>query len=146
MAFTYAQILQAQFEDAQAERAQINADLEYARLAEDASAVNMAVERIYQSDAKLRTINDAAATMQRQAQNPQIDASFAGSDLKREQIDAARRYGLSADEMTVAVNATGDPHVSAEVAAQRYVEGKQRYQQWRASNKDERDFQGNVRR
>jgi hypothetical protein len=141
LAYSYEQILQAQFEVAQAEHASANAALEDARMREDPHDVQAAVDRIIANNTVVQQLNQAVATMQRPGRMP---ADFAG--LTREQTHLAIKAGLSGTEAQIALNATGDPKLHDADKMQMYAEGKQRYQEWRASNPDERDFQGRVRR
>ena len=141
MAWTYQQILEQRYADVQAEQAEINAAIERARVYEDVEGLNVAIERHDANQSRLQSLNNAALAMQRTQQQP---ASYEG--LTREQTRLAKKNGLSAEEAQIALNTTNAPELDDADKMVLYSEGKQKYQEWRASNPDERDFQGKVRR
>jgi hypothetical protein len=143
LAYTYQQILAAQYEVAQAENASANAALEDARLREDPHDTQAAVDRLIANNNVVQQLNQAAVALQQQQQAPMIDASFAGSDLKRHQIQIAQKFGLTGEEMAVAINATTDPSYDDAEKARKYAEGKERLRALRAGGyRDEADYQG----
>jgi hypothetical protein len=144
LAYSYQDILRSQFETLQADRAQANGELEAARLNEDAEGVNAAVERIYANDARMRSLNDAAMQMQRAQQAPQPAAGF-GDDVREEHVELAQRYGLSPQQIGVAVNWTTDPHISDETKVKRYIENTHKLARMRQTGQY-RDDQGTVKR
>jgi hypothetical protein len=143
LAYTYEQILRAQYEVAQAENASASAALEDARLREDPSDVQAAVDRLVSNNMVVQQLNQAAATMQQQQQAPMVDASFAGSDLKPHQIALAQKTGLTALQIGAALSATADPRISDEEKAHSYRRNLDRMNQLRAGGyRDEADYQG----
>jgi hypothetical protein len=57
-----------------------------------------------------------------QQQNaPQAAAGF-GDDVREDHVELAQRYGLSPQQIGIAVNWTTDPNMSDEVKVKRYVE------------------------
>jgi hypothetical protein len=142
MPIEYRDILMDGYQEIDAEQAQLVAELESCRLNDDSEGVRAARRRILELDGQRENLTRRANNFVAAQQNPQIHASFAGSNLKRDEIAIAQRYGLSANQMEAAMAATADPAWSAEAKAKSYVEGLQRYGQWRANNKDERDYQG----
>jgi hypothetical protein len=139
VAYSYEQILAAQYEVAQAENASASAALEDARLREDPHDVQAAVDRLIANNNAVQQLNQAAMTMQRQ-QQPQPAAGF-GDDVRRDHVALAQQYGLDANEIGVAVGWTTDPMISDEVKVKRYVENRQRYRKARADG-SYRDDQG----
>src|SRR5262249_31768625 len=119
----------------------INASIENARIREDNDALAAAIERHDANQVRLQSLNNAALAMQKQGRMP---ASFEG--LTREQTRLAVKSGLTGEQAQIALNATNDPGLDDADKMQLYSEGLQRYNEWRASNPDERDFQGKVRR
>jgi hypothetical protein len=143
LAYTYQQILAAQYEVAQAENASASAALEDARLREDPSDVQAAVDRLVSNNMVIQQLNQAAATMQQQ-QAPQPAAGF-GDDVRADHVELAQRYGLSPQQIGIAVNWTTDPNISDEVKVKRYVENTHKLSRMRASGQY-RDDQGTVKR
>ena len=141
MAWTHADILTSKFNDLQVERAEITAEYERARLVEDGEALNAALDRYATNDAQLRTLNDAAMSMQRQ---PQPAAGF-GDDVREDHVELAQRYGLSPQQIGIAVNWTTDPNMSDEVKVKRYCENVNKLSRMRQTGQY-RDDQGTVKR
>jgi hypothetical protein len=143
MVWSHQDILMAKYNELQTERAEITAEYERARLNEDGEGLGLALDRYAQNDSAMRTLNDAAVQMQRAQQNPQIDASFAGTSLKRNEIEIARKAGLSAQQMEAAMSMTADPSWNPEDKARAYLDGLRRVRDWRAAgNTDEVDRAG----
>jgi hypothetical protein len=145
LAYSYEQILQAQFEVAQAENASANAALEDARLREDPHDVQAAVDRLVANNNVVQQLNQAAAQMQRQQQAPQVDAAYAG--LKPHQQQLAAKLGLTGAEAEHALVSTSDPRIDDATRMQDYARGKQKREAWRATGAwDEIDVQKGYRR
>jgi hypothetical protein len=140
LAYSYEQILRAQYEVAEAENASASAALEDARLREDPNDVQLAVDRLVANNNTITQLNQAAMTMQRQQQPQRQPAGF-GDDIRRDHVELARQYGLDANEIGVAVGWTSDPMMSDEVKVKRYCENKHRLRQMRADG-SYRDDQG----
>jgi hypothetical protein len=70
----------------------------------------------------------------------------AGSEeLSRRDVDLARRYGLTANELGVAKGWTANPDVCDEDRVREYVQNRQRYQRMRQTG-EYRDDNGRVTR
>jgi hypothetical protein len=144
MAYSYEQILQAQFEVAQAENASANAALEDARLREDPHDVQAAVDRLIANNNVVQQLNQAAAQMQRQQQQPPAQSY---GELKPHQVQLAQKLGLTASEAEHALASTGDKRISDAERMQDYARGKQKRDAWRATGAwDEVDVHNGYRR
>jgi hypothetical protein len=137
------EILRARYKDLQLEQAAIAADYQRAKLEEDGEALAAVIERHDANYMRFQSLNNAALQMQR-GQAQQIDASFAGSDLKPSQIDLARKYGLTADQMGAAIAATSDPRIGDAERAMSYRQNLDKMRAMRASGQytDAADLQG----
>lgn len=109
MPFSYDDILRSQHDRINAQQASASADLEAARLADDAYMVQDAADRILQLDAQRMALNARA--------NQYVAA---------QQIPAGNKYRLSQDELDVARNSNTD--LPKEERERIYFENKQRYQ------------------
>jgi hypothetical protein len=142
MAYTYQQILAAQYEVAQAENASASAALEDARLREDPSDVQAAVDRLVSNNMVIQQLNQAAVQMQQPQQQP---AAGFGDDVRADHVELAQRYGLSPQQIGIAVNWTQDPNISDEVKVKRYCENVNKLSRMRATGQY-RDDQGTLKR
>jgi hypothetical protein len=146
MPWGYDEIIQSEVDDLQAENAQANAQVEAARAAQDYGALRQALDRVYSVDMKFASLRARVANMQQQSA-PRVDSSFVGTDLTRDEIAVAQRYGLSGPQMEAALAMTGDQSWSAEHKAEAYVNGLRRVRDWRASGgRDEVDLHNPGRR
>jgi hypothetical protein len=144
MAYSYEQILQAQYEVAQAENASANAALEDARLREDPHDVQAAVDRLIANNTVVQQLNQAAMTMQRQQQAP---PAVSYGELKPHQVQLAAKYGLTGPEAEAALASTNNQHIDDAQRMQDYARGKQKRDAWRATGAwDEVDVQKGYRR
>jgi hypothetical protein len=142
VAYSYSQILAAQWEVAQAENASANAALEDARLREDPHDVQAAVDRLIANNNVVQQLNQAAVALQQPQQ--QAPAGF-GDDVREDHVELAQRYGLSPQQIGIAVNWTTDPNMSDEVKVKRYCENVNKLSRMRATGQY-RDDQGTVKR
>jgi hypothetical protein len=140
VAFTYQQIIEAEWQDLQAEHAAANAELEYARVAEDPHAVKAATNRLYDIDNRTRSLSERVQQMQRQPQ-----AMPGAEGMSSRDVALAKHYGLSAGDLSIAKNWTNDSNLTDEAKVRTYVENRQRYRQARADG-SYRDDQGTVTR
>jgi hypothetical protein len=130
MAYTYEQILKAQYERIADTHAHLSAELEAARVSEDAYKVTEAADAILALDQQ-RTALDARAQ------------SFVAS---QQQHARGNRYGLNQDEIAIANGISGgDANLSNDQRQQIYSHNKQRLQYLRSTGQY-RDDQGTVRR
>ena len=127
MAYNYEDILRAQYEAKAADRAQALADLEAARMNENAPNIMDAANRIVEIDNSVRSLDNIAN-------------SYLASQRAQPQ---GNQHGLSDEEMDVAKNSHSAG--TAERRIEEYARNKQRYQHTRASGQY-RDDQGTVRR
>jgi hypothetical protein len=142
MAFSHEDILREQYQRIANAQAELNAELEAGRVAEDAFRVNNAADQILVLDQQ-RAALDVRANHFIASQQPQAPA---GADaLSRRDVDLARRYGLSANDIGVAKGWTSDPNLSDEEKVKTYVQQRQRYQQARRDG-SYRDDPGRVTR
>ena len=127
MAYSYEDILKSQYEAKAADRAQALADLEAARLNENAIDTMAAADRILEIDKSVSALNTIAnqyvATQQAQPQG--------------------NRWNLSNEELEVAKGSHSGGTVEERI--EEYARNKQRYRQARA-NGSFRDDQGRVTR
>ena len=127
MAYSYDQILTAQYEARHAEKARALADLETARLNEDAADTMAAADRIVEIERNVaaldRIANQYVASQQAQPQGNKWN-------LSNEEVEVAK-----------ASHSAG----TAEERIEEYARNKQRYRQMRQSGAY-RDDQGAVRR
>jgi hypothetical protein len=144
LAWTYNDILKVRYEDVQNEQAAINAEIERCRIAEDNDGLMAAIERHDSNQVRMQSLNNAAQAMQRQ---PNVSADFAGTNLKRDEIEVARRYGLSAKQMEAAMSVTADASYNPEDRARCYIQGLKRVADARANGyRDEVDLHNPGRR
>jgi hypothetical protein len=130
MAFENSAIINAQYQQLQADRAQAYADLEAQRHAENEYGTMQAASTILEVDAKLQALDRVANTY------------VAGQQHQQQ----ANKYGLNADEVTIARGiGHGDPKLTNDERERIYAEQRGRYQRMRASG-EYRDDQGTVRR
>ncbi|WP_316159802.1 hypothetical protein [Bradyrhizobium sp. SZCCHNRI20481] len=130
MSYSYDEILVAQGQRIEAERAQQVAELEAGRMSEDPDRVNDAANRILELDAQY------AALAQR------ANSYYAQGQAHARQ---ANPHGLNDQEMEVAANFSQDPSLSREQKLEIYARQKARYQHMRRTG-EYRDDQGTVRR
>jgi hypothetical protein len=127
MAYSYEDIIRSQYEAKAAEKAQALADLEAARINENAVDTMAAADRIVEIDKSVgaldRIANQYVASQQAQPQG--------------------NRFGLSPTEVEIAHNAFSG--VSKEEKERSYAENRDRLRRMRASG-EYRDDQGSVRR
>jgi hypothetical protein len=142
VAYTYEQIIRAQYEVAEAEHASANAALEDARLREDPHDVQAAVDRIIANNNVVQQLNQAAMTMQRQQQP---SAYGFDSDTPRKHVELAQRHGVSPDRIGIALNWTTDQGMSDDEKVRTYMENVRRLAHERATGQY-RDDQGTVKR
>jgi hypothetical protein len=140
MAFTWDQIVQAEWQDLANEEAHAAATLEQARIVEDVDAIQAAKERIYAVDAKRNSLTARVNRTQQQAQ--QMPGS---DDMTPRDAALARHYGLSARDLSVAKGWTNASDMTDEDKVRTYLQNKQRYRQARADG-SYRDDQGTVTR
>jgi hypothetical protein len=140
MAFTYQQIIESEWQDIQAEHAYANAELERARVVEDADGVRAATARLYDLDNRSRSLGERA----RQMQTPAREMPGA-EEMTRADAQLAKHYGLSAHQLSIAKGWTGATDMTDEAKVRTYLENKQRLAQAR-TNGDYRDDQGRVTR
>jgi hypothetical protein len=130
MAFKHDDVITAQFNKLTAERARAAGEYEEARLSEDSDSVMYAADKIVEIDARIGALN-------------RIADNFVAGQQRQQQ---ANRYGLSADEVTIARGiGSGDAKLSNDDRERIYAEQKGRYQQARRDG-SYRDDQGSVRR
>jgi hypothetical protein len=128
MAFHYDEILRSQAENLQAQQQLAAAELEAARIVDDAEGVHAAADRILHLD----LMRNALGVRAQNYVNAQITQS------------QGNRYGLSQDELDVAHGSFGTS-MSKDEKERLYAENKARYQHMRATGVY-RDDQGSVRR
>ena len=128
MAYSYAQILESQYESIDSEQSQAVADLEAARLAEDAWRTTNAANRILELD-KTREALD------RRAQG------FVASQQAAQQ--GGNRFGLSETERSVAHNSFTAYDMTKEQKEELYARNRQKYQHMKATGQYSVD-QGRV--
>lgn len=125
MAFKHDQIIQAQFEGLNSERARALADYESGRIREDEDACMGAADRILFLDQRLAALGNIANNLVHAQQQPQ-----------------GNKYGLSHDEIEVAHGIAGnDPNMSRDQREQVYAQNKSKLAHMRASGAY-RDDQG----
>jgi hypothetical protein len=118
-----------------------NAAFQQARLAGDLDSMAGSAQRIAGMRATISQLNAMAAEeINRRAAPPP-----GGDDLSRRDQQLATFYGLSAAEIGVAKNWTGDPNLSDEDKVRSYVENRARYQRTLASG-ERREDQGMQRK
>jgi hypothetical protein len=127
MAYSYEDILKSQYEQKAADRAQALADLEAARIKEDAFDTMNAADRIVEIDKSVSALDRIANQYVQQSQ-----AQPRGN-----------KWNLSNEEMEVAKASHSSG--TAEERIEDYARNKQRYQHARATGAY-RDDQGSVRR
>jgi hypothetical protein len=142
VAFTYEQILQDKYERHQAEVAEANAELERARLQEDDYSTRAAADRLNQLNLERRSMDEIANNYVA-SQQPQAPAGADG--LSRRDVDLARRFGLSANEIGIAKGWTSDANLTDEAKVKEYVQQRQRYQQARRDGSYRDDQAGRSR-
>ena len=126
MAYSYEQILQSQYEAKAADRALALADLEAARINEDAVNTMAAADRIVEIDKSVGALDRIAQTYVSQQQQPQ-----------------GNKFGLSPTEVEVAHNSHSGG--SKEERERDYAQNRDRLRRMRASG-EYSDSQGSVRR
>jgi hypothetical protein len=127
MPYSYESIMQAQFERIDTETAQRAAELEAARIAEDAAGVNWAAKEILQLDAERERLAVRARNLDAQQRaQPQRHPS-----------------GLTQAEIDVAKNSHSMGTVEDRI--REYSANKAKYQHQRATGQY-RDDQGSIRR
>jgi hypothetical protein len=126
MAYSYEDIIRSQYEAKAAERAQALADLEAARINENAVDTMAAADRIVDIDKSVGALDRIANQYVSSQQQPQ-----------------GNRYGLSPTEVEVAHNSFSG--VSKEEKERSYSENKQKLRYLRQTGAY-RDDQGSVRR
>jgi hypothetical protein len=129
VAYNYIDIMQNQLERIDTEAAQRAAELEAARIAEDAAGVDWAAREILRLD----------------ADRAQLAVRARDFDARQRAQPQRHKYGLSPDEIEVARNFTTDPKLSNDDKEKLYAEQRNRYRQARA-NGSYRDDQGRVTR
>ena len=127
MAYSYEDIIRSQYEQKATEKAQALADLEAARVAENAIDTMAAADRIVEIDKSVSAID-------------RIAHQYVASQQAQPQ---GNRWNLSNEEMEVAK--ASHSAGTAEERIEEYARNKQRYRQARASGAY-RDDQGTVRR
>jgi lipase chaperone LimK len=127
MPYSYDEILSAQNDRINAEQAAATAELESARLNNDAYSVNAAANRILELDVQRNAL-----------------AARANQYVARQQQSHGNRYGLSQDERDVARGSFGDS-MTTEEKERLYAANKQRYEAARMTGAY-RDDNGTVRR
>jgi hypothetical protein len=128
MAYSYEQIMQAQYARIADEQAQAAADLEAGRVSEDAYRVTGAADRILQLDKDREALDRRAQGFIAQ-QQPQ-----------------GNKYGLSKDEQDVARGMFGnDQRMTHDQRERAYAEQKEKLRYMRATGQY-RDDQGSIRR
>jgi hypothetical protein len=144
MAYSYDDILRSQAQRLEALRAEKLAELEAARVNEDAERVTYAADAILELDGQYERLAKRANAYVAQ-QQPQ-PAQLAGADeLSRRDVELATKYGLTSAEIGVAKGWTSDPKMSDEARVQGYVTQRQRYRVMRQTG-EYRDDQGTVKR
>ena len=127
MAYSYEDILKSQYEAKAADRAQALADLEAARIKEDAFDTMNAADRILEIDKSVGALDRIAHQYVQQSQ-----AQPRGN-----------KWNLSTEEIEVAKGSHSGGTVEERI--EEYARNKQRYRQARADG-SYRDDQGSVRR
>ena len=130
MAFEHRAVIEAQYQKLAIDRAQAVADYEAGRMAEDDYATMSAADRIVEADQKRLAVDRIASNFISQQQ----------------QQSQGSRYGLSADEVSIARGIAGnDPQMSDDERERLYAQNKERLRYMRATGQY-RDDQGSVRR
>lgn len=133
MAFKHDDVINAQFENLQAQRAEIGRDYEAARLSEDSDMVMHHANRYLQVEQQLAALD-------------RIAGNWAGQQQQLRQQQQYNPYGLTKDEMDVARTIDGgNPKLSDADRQRIYAENRARLQQMRRDG-TYRDDQGTVRR
>ena len=130
MAYKHEDVIKAQYDRLAAERARVVGEYEGARLNEDADGVMYAADQITAIDAKLGALGQIA--------NAHV--------ASQQRAQPSNRYGLSADEVTIANGiGSGDPKLTNDDRQKIYAENRAKYQQARRDG-SYRDDQGRVSR
>jgi hypothetical protein len=142
MAFTYEDTLKDQWQILEAERAEALAEYERARTSEDALGVREAGRAILRIDNEKAQLAQVANRLVARQQPP----AMAGSDeMSRRDVDLARKYGLTSQEVSIAKGWTSTASMSDEAKIESYLEQRQKYRQARADG-SYRDDQGRMTR
>ncbi|MES5485947.1 hypothetical protein QMZ05_24605 [Bradyrhizobium sp. INPA03-11B] len=101
--------------------------------------------RAAQALAGLRATMRELETLANEAMTPRQQPLAGAEDLSHRDVQLARHYGLTAQEIGVAKGWTNNPDLSDEDKVRQYVENRQRYRHMRATG-EYRDDQGKVTR
>ncbi|MBR1298549.1 hypothetical protein [Bradyrhizobium sp. AUGA SZCCT0042] len=116
MAYEHRAILEAQYAQLAAQRALAVADMEAGRMSEDDYSTMSAADRIIEADMKRSALDGIARNYAVQQQQPR-----------------GNRFGLSADEVSIAHGiAGGDPNISNEQREQVYAHNRDKLRHLRA--------------
>src|SRR5438094_4928989 len=117
MAFSYQSIIEAQYARIAEDHAQLTADLEAARMSENAYAVTDAADKILALDQQRAALDARASSFVASQQQPQ-----------------GNKYGLSRDEQEIAHGiSSGDANLSNDQREAIYSHNRQRLRHMRAT-------------